>query len=309
MRIALYYKYRHGGVYRRIREIQKRSKYDVEVVDELPGEDDFDIIHSYSDCYGGSIHSAECNMLQAIDYMRRLSKYAVKYIVKGIDELFHLRGYHTVIAKSDRDYTFLKKFGFNLSLASAGIDTDYFMPVEATEMRDELNLVGRKVALFVGRLEEAKGVNLLLGAAQYLPDDWCLVFIGNPTTKIPKIQDSEKIRYIGPVPHEKLVEYYNAADLFCLPSWTECFPLTVLEALACGKPVVATDVGDIKKMIKPPAGGRICKFNPRDIASKIIEADMNADSNAFRTLALRHQWSDTVRKVEAVWENYYQEYN
>lgn len=276
----------------------------MKIVDKLPDPDEFDIVHSYSNCHGGAIHSAECNLLQAFDYARMWSKYALKFAVRGLDELYHLRGYSTVIAKSERDYNFLNKFNFNLNLISAGIDVEAFRPVETEGMRERLGLERKKIALFVGRLEEAKGVRLLLRAAPHLPSDWVILFIGNPTTKIPHIQESEKIKYIGPVHHEDLVEYYNLADVFCLPSWTECFPLTVMEALACGKPVVATDVGDVEKMIIPPIGGNICSFDPEDIADKIVEAQREADAESCRRLALRHLWVDTVRKVEKVWDEY-----
>lgn len=305
MKIALYYRHRHGGVYRRITEIQKRSRYDVEIVSELPRPGDYDIVHSYSDSHGGRIHTAECNMCQAIDFSKRFSKYALKHFAKGLDELYNLRRYERIVAKSERDFNFLKKFGFHLSLIRAGVDLDAFKPGNVDWLREKLRLENKKVVLFVSRIEEAKGVILVLRAAPLLPEGWVLLIIGEPAASATGIKETDKIRFLGPVPHDEIVDYYNLADVFCLPSWTECFPLTILEALACGKPVIATDVGDIRKILEPPLGGYICGFDQRDIAKKVVEAEKSVDGRDCRRVASKYTWAETVQKEEKVWEEIY----
>ena len=307
MKIAIYYKHRYGGVYRHIKEIQERSKHLVKVVSNPSELEGYDVVHSYSDCYGGIIHTAECNMLQATDYARRFSKYAVKYFIKGLNELYRLRVFDKIIVKSERDFNFLNKFNFNLSLIREGVDLNKFQPRDVVGLKEKLCLKDKKVVLFVGRVEKAKGINLLLRTVTYLPKNWILVVIGKKTGKNQELRTSEKERvlFLGSLPHEELVDYYNIANVFCLPSWTECFPLTVLEALACGTPVVATDVGDIKKIINPPIGGFICDFDSRDIAKKILDADKRITSINTRKLASKYPWWKTVRKIERVWEDCY----
>ena len=64
-------------------------------------------------------------------------------------------------------------------------------------------------------------------------------------------------RFLGPQPHQDMPALYRRVDLFCLPSWWEAMPLTVLEAMAAGLPVVATSVGDIARMVEDGVTGRL----------------------------------------------------
>lgn len=307
MKIAIYYRHRYGGVYRSILETQKRSRHQVDVVSDLPPPGEYDLVHSYSNSHGGEIHTAECNMCQALDYSKRLSRHAVKYFTKGLDELWRLRGYERVIAKSERDLGFLRKCGLDPVLIREGVDVDLFKPENVQGLRSNLGLEDRKVLFFAGRIEEAKGIILVLEAMPHLSDEWVLLVAGRKARGFESLVTSEegRIRYLGHMAHEDLVGYYNLADVFCLPSWTECFPLTVLEALACGTPAVATDVGDIRKIIKPPLGGYLSDFNPRDLASKIVEAEKTVESGSCRELARAYTWNDTVDGIERIWEEHH----
>jgi glycosyltransferase involved in cell wall biosynthesis len=64
-------------------------------------------------------------------------------------------------------------------------------------------------------------------------------------------------------------QVYAGADVFCLPSWWEAMPLSVLEAMAAGLPVVATDVGDVSRLVTPSCGNVVPARSPRLLADAL----------------------------------------
>ncbi len=70
------------------------------------------------------------------------------------------------------------------------------------------------------------------------------------------------VRFLGPQPRERMPSVYRKADVFCLPSWWEAFPLSLLEAMACGLPVVATGVGDVPVAVRDGQTGFLVR--PRE---------------------------------------------
>lgn len=298
MKVALFYPLLRGGVSRRVTEIQKRSKYEVEIINTPNEMDEYDIVHSYSNSYFGDIHTCESYSRQAKDYLKRWSKYSLKFLAKGFKELYELRKFKAVISRSKAEETWLRSWGFHTYLIQAGVDLKLFKPLEKSISKEDKS---ERIILFVGRLEEAKGILLLLKAADYLPEEYRFVVLGSGRLS-EIVRKHPRTFFCQQVPHEDTAAYYQNADVFCLPSYTECFPLSVLEAMACGVPVVATDVGDIKEMIKPPYGGYICDFVSKDIANKIQMAFRCQDNFTGRELAAGFPWEITISKVEKIWE-------
>jgi glycosyltransferase involved in cell wall biosynthesis len=105
--------------------------------------------------------------------------------------------------------------------------------------------------VFVGRLIPEKGVDDLLEAYLALPDVPDLVFVGDGERRAPmesrvgELGLGHKVRFTGFIPHDAALEEIAAADVLALPSYAEGCPLTVLEALALGTPVVGSAVGAI----------------------------------------------------------------
>lgn len=126
---------------------------------------------------------------------------------------------------------------------------------------------------FVGRLEEQKNPLGLLQAVAGL--DVRLVIIGNGTLRS-KVEALAKelnldITLIPRVPHLELPKYLNKASLFILPSFYEGHPKTLLEAMACGLPVIGTNVSGIRELVRHRETGYLCGTSPSEIRAAVEE--------------------------------------
>jgi glycosyltransferase involved in cell wall biosynthesis len=112
--------------------------------------------------------------------------------------------------------------------------------------------------LYVGLLTERKGVVDLAAASQILHERGVLHelwLLGGTPDEGPdaeqrvRTQLNDRVRLLGTREPAEMADVYAQADVFCLPSWWEAMPLSVLEAMASGLPVVATDVGDVSRQV------------------------------------------------------------
>ena len=109
---------------------------------------------------------------------------------------------------------------------------------------------GKKIIFSLGRLVEYKGYKFLVEAAKYLPDDYIILIGGSGPLKaslqsqIEHESLQDKVLLLGRISDEDLSSYYGACDLYCLPSImkTEAFAIVQIEAMSCGKPIVATKI-------------------------------------------------------------------
>ena len=115
---------------------------------------------------------------------------------------------------------------------------------------------------------------------------------------------SDRVRFVGLVPHEKISEIYSAADISVLASANEGMPNVVLESIACGTPVVATNVGGVNEIIKAPAAGRIMADRSADSLVRSTSEMLNAprDRHETREFARQFGWHGTIRRQLALYE-------
>ena len=150
-----------------------------------------------------------------------------------------------------------------------GIDTEHVKPDEVVgkRTRDELGINGVSI-IFVGRLVSVKGISYLARAIQKLDKEgfnghFIIVGDGPEKNKLETLKlSNSKIHLLGY--KKNPVKYIQAADLLVLPSLGEGCPNVVLEAFACGKPVIASKVGGVPDLVHHKKNGLL--INPKDAA-------------------------------------------
>ena len=168
----------------------------------------------------------------------------------------------------------LDKYRDKILVDGAGfVNTKLFQPRK--KLCERGNLVG-----CIGRLSKEKGVMNLLEAIPLILKQWNdgEFLIGGDGSLFSEIEKElknsefkEKVKITGWIPHNELPDYFNEMKLVILPSYTEGLPLSILEAMACGTPVLATPVGGIPDVVKDSETGFIMEDNsPECIARNVI---------------------------------------
>lgn len=217
---------------------------------------------------------------------------ASKLIVGVHDALAgpYLKNYSRIIATT-RIYAersrILRRFADRVVVIPNGVDTERFNPsVKGDRIREKYGLNGKIVALFVGAMtpwHRYKGLDYLLKAfaiSRKRNSSLVLMVVGSGSL-LPyyrgiarDLNILDAVIFAGFVDDYELPEYYAASDFLVLPSVdsSEGFGLVLLEAMACGKPVIGSAVGGIVEVVKQGVNGLLS--NPRDeldLAEKILE--------------------------------------
>jgi teichuronic acid biosynthesis glycosyltransferase TuaC len=141
-----------------------------------------------------------------------------------------------------------------------------------------------------GALVERKGHHRAIHAIQSLASrgiNACLAIAGGPGPEghyeaklrslVAELHLEQQVRFLGPIPADSMAEVMSAADVLCLSSTNEGWPNVVHEALACGAPVVATDVGAVSEMLGAGRYGIIVPVNDQDKLEAALEAALHRD--------------------------------
>jgi teichuronic acid biosynthesis glycosyltransferase TuaC len=163
-----------------------------------------------------------------------------------------------------------------------GCDLSVFRPADRVEARRKLGIApDTELILFVGWLSPTKGLKELIAAVKTIARSRpkiALACIGEGFMGAELRQEEEssrqtgRFRLLGPRRSPEISKWLAASDLLCLPSHSEGCPNVVLEALACGRPVVATRVGGIPEILPPEAGVLVAPRDPDALAAGLTAA-------------------------------------
>ena len=192
--------------------------------------------------------------------------------------------------------------GSRVEVLRNGVDLKLFAPQDRAVARRELGLhPDAPIVLSVGSLIPVKAVDLVVRATAALARA-TLVIVGDGPEK-PALQRlardlslEQRVRFLGAMAQPRLASAYNAADVLVLASVREGFPNVLLEALACGTPIVATAVGGMPEIVRAPAAGRLVQERtPEAIAAALHAVLANPPARAaVRAYAERFAWGPTT---------------
>lgn len=182
-----------------------------------------------------------------------------------------------------------------------GVDLKAFQPpADRAALRHALGLDGRTTLLSVGRLVPLKGYHEVIAALPALPGFQLMIAGDGPergalAALAARLGVADRVRLLGAVAHARLPDLYGAADALVLASAREGWPNVVLEAMACGTPVVAPPVFGIAEMLAAPEAGLVIG---EATAAAIAEGvgrflATPPDRAAIRAIAERFSWDET----------------
>jgi glycosyltransferase involved in cell wall biosynthesis len=186
-----------------------------------------------------------------------------------------------------------------VSVLRNGVDLENFRPGDRGMARRALNLSGPTL-LSVGHLIERKGHDLAIGALPKLQNYSLLIAGDGPErsrleTLATQLGVSDRVRFLGAIPHERLRDVYEAADALVLASSREGWPNVLLESMACGTPVVASAIwGNPEVVSRPEAGVLMETRTPEGVAEAVEKLFRQLPSReATRAFAEEHSWQET----------------
>ncbi len=226
---------------------------------------------------------------------------------------------HRIIASTEKEKEAIVSYYHasqdKIGIVPCGVNLEQFQVLDRAQARRDSGFGDDRIVLCVGRIDPLKGVDKLIKALPHMRGvaGLKLVVIGGGDNSQHEVEQLRKlalglevenaVTFLGPVKHEQLPRFYNAADVCVVPSYYESFGLVALESLACGTPVVATDVGNHRSVIRQGETGYVTRDNaPSRLADKISALLARPSSNTESALLIRASvssfgWSQVAESV------------
>lgn len=289
------------------------------VVDRVISEKNitFDLIHSHFTWTAGYV-GAKLKEKYGVPFVLTVHEnrdWFVKEHTSGYPGIYYTwKSADEIIRVNRADVPALEQFNSRVSSIPNGYAKDKFFRIGVGKARQLLGLPPYvKIILSVGQLVKRKGFDYLVDALGHIANaerDFLCLICGDGEQRnalgkrIRRLGLQEKVKLVGLIPHDKLYLWINACDVFVLPSLSESFGLVQIEAMACGKPVVATYNGGSEEIITSEDYGLLCKAaDPDDLAEKVLMAlEKEWDAEKIARYAEQFNWENVAKEVLKVYE-------
>jgi glycosyltransferase involved in cell wall biosynthesis len=192
--------------------------------------------------------------------------------------------------------------GERIAVHYTGVDLARFVPIDRAAAKAALGVSG-PLLVTAGALIARKNQRLTLAALERLPEATLLIIGDGPDrSELERIAQAtgvaSRVRFLRSRPHAELPALLGAADVMILPSLSEGLANVWVESLACGTPIVISDVGGARELVTSHAAGRITDFGAGQIADAVraILADPPAPA-AARSAAESFTWERNARQL------------
>jgi len=199
-----------------------------------------------------------------------------------------------------------------IAIIPNGVDDKEFHPIKNIEKIP-------KSVLYVGRVDKRKGVDFLIKsvAVAIEKDSSIRLFIGGEGKDLKRLKRfvlrknlRDNIEFLGFIPEDRLNEWYNKAECVVVPSAFEGFGVTVIEAMASGTPVIATNADGLRCIIKNNKNGVLVEYNNKEeLANQIVRLldspslRKEFSSKGLKTIKKKFDWNKIALKTLDVYEN------
>jgi glycosyltransferase involved in cell wall biosynthesis len=208
------------------------------------------------------------------------------------------------------------KLGRPVARVAKGIDAELFRP-DGPSLREALRLTGRRVVVAVARLVPIKNVRLLVDAIaivrQRIPNVHLLMVGDGPQhrdvgSRVAEHDLRDCVTLVGSVPHADTPSYYRAGDVFALSSDFDNSPNAVLEAMACGLPIVATDSGGVRDFVADASSGAVVPTGDAPALAEALERYLanpelarRAGGYNRRKASEEFSWPESARQLREIY--------
>ena len=177
------------------------------------------------------------------------------------------------------DGAFEDRYGRMPNVIPNGVDLGTYFPQDVTDLRTFLRINDNFAVMYAGRLSREKGSDKLpeifSKIHDLVPNARFLIvgdgpLKGNVDKHLTQLGVRDLVNFVGRVPHDDMPRMINCADVVLLPSLTEGLPLIIQEAFACGKPVVAADVGGVPEIVRHKENGLLVRQGDIDSMAEAI---------------------------------------
>lgn len=253
---------------------------------------------AYPDAFGVMLVAEKQNFPFAVNVLGSDLNILFETPARKRQVLRALRASCVVFVKSKALQARLAAEGIESVVDYNGIDHEKFRPIDREEACRKLGLdPKRRRVLYVGNFFPVKGPGILDKAAEELSEVE-VIFVGSGTEKI------RNGRCVGARRHNEIPLWMNASDVLCLPSLNEGLPNVVLEAMACGLPVVASAVGGVPEIVQEGVNGLLTPAGDAGaLAGNLRQAlSRSWNSEAIRESVASFDWDRNAKGIVNVLE-------